>query len=103
LIYDFNTQKWSDWLTENGAMIGFINWSPDSKYFYYDRPLTERPAFRRIRVGSTRSELVNDLKNLRRYSDPIVGSWSGIAPAGSQLFSRDLSTDEIYAIDLNLP
>jgi hypothetical protein len=103
LIYDFNTQKWSDWLTENGAMIGFINWSPDSKYLYYDRPLTERPAFRRIRVGSTRSELVNDLKNLRRYSDPIVGSWSGIAPDGSPLFSRDLSTDEIYAIDLNLP
>lgn len=84
-------------------MIGFINWSPDSKYLHYDRPLTERPTFRRIRVGSTRSELVNDLNNLRRYSDPVAGSWSGIAPDGSPLFSRDLSTDEIYALDLNLP
>jgi Tol biopolymer transport system component len=101
LIYDFKTERWSDWLNEDGA-VGFINWSPDSKYLYYDNIFTEHATFRRIRVGSTRSELVNDLKGLRRYAAPM-GSWSGVAPDGSPLFSRDLSTDEIYALDLALP
>jgi serine/threonine protein kinase len=102
LIFDFKTQQWSDWLTEEGA-VGFINWSPDSKYLYYDSIFTEHATFRRIRVGSTRSELVADLKNIRRYAGPVAGWWSGIAPDGSPLFSRDLSTDEIYALDLKLP
>jgi serine/threonine protein kinase/WD40 repeat protein len=102
MIYDFKTEKWSDWLSESGA-VGFMSWSPDSKYLYYDNTFTEHATFRRIRVGSTRSEMVNDLKNLRRYSAPIAGWWSGIAPDGSPLFARDLSTDEIYAVDLSLP
>jgi Tol biopolymer transport system component len=102
LIYDFKTQQWSNWLTEEGA-VGFINWSRDSKYLYYDSIFTEHASFRRIRVGSSRSELVADLKNIRRYAGPVAGWWSGIAPDGSPLFSRDLSTDEIYALDLNLP
>jgi hypothetical protein len=103
-IYDFKTQQWSVWLTEENGVVAFINWSPDSKYLYYDKMFTEHATFRRIPVGSTRSELVNDLKNLRRYSTaPVAGSWSGIAPDGLPLFSRDLSTDEIYALDLDLP
>jgi serine/threonine protein kinase/Tol biopolymer transport system component len=101
LIYDFATHKWSEWLAENGA-VGFINWSADSKYLYYDNTLIEHPTYRRVRVGSTRSDLVNDLTNLRRYQ-ATLGAWSGIAPDGSPLFTRDLSMDEIYALDLNLP
>ena len=32
-----------------------------------------------------------------------LGDWSGITPDGSPLFVRDVSTDEIYALDLELP
>jgi len=103
MIYDFKTGKWAEWLTESGA-LGFINWSPDSKYIYYDNSFTEHATFRRIKLGSNHSELVNDLKNLRRYTGAgIPGAWSGIAPDNSPLFVRDLSTDEIYALGLNLP
>jgi Tol biopolymer transport system component len=101
LLFDFKTGKWSDWVTETGA-IGFPNWSQDGKYVYYDT-ITDHPTFRRIRVGETRSELVLGLDNLRRYSLTLVGAWSGVAPDGSGLFVRDLSTDEIYAFDLELP
>ena len=54
-------------------------------------------------VGQTRSELVVDLKDLCRYSLTLVGAWSGLAPDGSSLFVRDLSTDEIFSLDLELP
>jgi serine/threonine protein kinase len=102
LLFDFKTQKWSDWINEP-AIVGFPNWSQDGRYVYYDTTNTDHPAFRRVKVGETHSELVADLKGLLRYSIPPAYEWSNIAPDGSELFVRSLSTDEIYALDLELP
>ena len=102
LLFNFKTQTWSDW-TDDPGVIGFPNWSPDGKYLYYDSTFTDRPTFRRIKVGKTHAELVADLKDLQRYASVAAGPWSGIAPDGSYLFVRGLSTDEIYALDLDLP
>jgi serine/threonine protein kinase/Tol biopolymer transport system component len=102
VLYDFKTGKWSDWINEPEA-IGFPTWSRDGNYLYYDTILTDHPSFRRVKVGQTRSELVVDLKDLRRYAFTLVGTWTGLAPDGSALFVRDLSTDEIYSLDLELP
>ena len=52
----------------------------------------------RVKVGQTRSELFVDLKNLHRY-----GPWCGLAPDGSALFVRDVSSDEIYSLEVELP
>jgi eukaryotic-like serine/threonine-protein kinase len=100
LLYDFKMQKWSAWTSE---LIGFPNWSRDGIYLYYDSPFTDHPTFRRIKVGQDHSELVVDLKGLLRYSNPPDFGWSNISPDGSPLMSRDLSTDEIYALDVELP
>jgi serine/threonine protein kinase len=100
LLYDFKTQKWSDWTSE---LMGFPNWSKDGAYLYYDVPFTDHPTFRRIKVGETHSELVADLKGLVRYSAAPAFGWSAPAPDGSPLVARSLSTDEIYALDLELP
>jgi Tol biopolymer transport system component len=104
VLFDFKTGKWSDWINEPEA-IGFPTWSRDGNYVYYDTITTDHPTFRRCKVGQTRSELVLDLKDLRRYGAGVglVGAWSGLAPDGSALFVRDLSTDEIYSLDLELP
>ncbi len=102
LLFDFKTQKWSDWITEPGV-VGYLNWSQDGSYLYYDSAFTDHPTFRRVKVGQTHSELLVDLKGLPRYLAPPAYGWSGIAPDGSALFIRDLSTDEVYALDLDLP
>jgi Tol biopolymer transport system component/DNA-binding winged helix-turn-helix (wHTH) protein len=102
LLFNFKTQKWSDWITEPGA-FGFPNWSPDGRYLYYDIAFSDQPTFQRVQVGQTRSELLADLKDLTRIKSRAAGPWSSIAPDGSPLFVRDLSTDEIYALDLELP
>ncbi|MGA9042677.1 MAG: protein kinase [Terriglobales bacterium] len=102
LIFSFKTQKWSDWVNEPGA-IGYPNWSRDGNYLYYDNTFTDRPTFRRVKLGQTRSELLLDLKDLHRYNSSVAGAWSGVAPDGSSLFARDLGTSEIYALDLDLP
>jgi hypothetical protein len=42
------------------------------------------------------------IKGIERYLGPF-GIWSGRAPDGSPLFVRDASTQEVYALDVNLP
>ena len=60
------------------------------------------PGYYRIKLGQSRPELVVDLKDLKRNFGQ-KGTWSGITPDDSPLFLRDVSTDEIYALDLELP
>ncbi len=102
MLFDFKTQKWSEWINEAGV-VGFPTWARDSNYLYYDVGSTDHPTFRRAKVGQTKSEFVLDLTNLDRYGDNLIGQWSGLAPDGSPLFVRDLSTQEVYALDLELP
>jgi hypothetical protein len=81
---------------------GYRAWSRDGKYLYFETVGTESTGYYRIQLGQTRPELVVDLKDLRQFQSNF-GPWSGITPDGSPLFVRDLSTDEIYAVDLELP
>jgi serine/threonine protein kinase len=83
--------------------VGFLNWSGDGRYLYYDSPFTGHPTFDRVKVGETHPEFVTELKGLKRYSSFAAGPWSSVAPDGTPVFVRDLSTDEIYALDLDLP
>jgi Tol biopolymer transport system component len=99
--YDLKTRTWSEWINEPGA-FGFPSWSRDGHYVYFDRVLTGRPSFRRVRVGETHSQPLFDLKDIPIYQGGI-GGWSGLTPDGSVLFVKNASTDEIYALDLDLP
>jgi eukaryotic-like serine/threonine-protein kinase len=100
-FFDFKEHKWSEPITES-AVIGFPTWSRDSKYLYFDEGGTE-PAFRRVKVGDARSEALFALKGLSLFSATMAGTWSGLAPDGSPLFARDVSLQEIYSLDLELP
>jgi hypothetical protein len=50
-------------------------------------------------------EKLADLTKIRRFSDQFgPGSyWSGLGPGQTLLLSRDISTQEIYSFDLQLP
>ena len=106
LLYDFKTRKWSDWISESGD-IEHPEWSRDGKYIYYNSTSTKNPTYRRVKIGQHRSEFLIDLKDLHRGgTDPAataLGPWSALAPDGSALFGRDLSSDEIYSLEVELP
>ena len=95
-LFNVKTQKWSPWTIVSGVMNAPA-WSRDSEYLYFENQGGEQPGYRRIKVGESRSEFLFDLKNLHR------DWWSGITPDNVPLFARDISTDEIYALDVDLP
>ena len=94
LIFDFQTQKWTDWVSEPGVITMAI-WARDGRSIYYGN-VSGTPGYRRVKVGQTRSELLIDLKDLRLL-------WSGLTPDGAALFTRDVSVNEIYSLDVELP
>lgn len=101
LLYDFNTQKWST-LVKNMGTIGYMEWTPDGKSIVFDTFAVEEPAFYRMRVSDQRLETIVNIKGMRRYYGDF-GPWSGIAADGSPLVVLDISKDEFYALDLQLP
>jgi hypothetical protein len=101
MLYDFHTQKWSEWFVESGN-VNYPSWSADSQYVYYDNFATDNPKCRRIKVGGSHPEDLFGLSSLRRYFG-VWGAWSGQAPDDSRLYARDVSTQDIYALDVDLP
>jgi len=101
-LFDFKAQKWTD-VSEPVGPYGFPNWSLDGNYLYFDT-IGPHPTLRRLKPGQPHSELLFDLAGLARFGlTSLVGSWSGVAPDGSPLVIRDLSTQEIYALSLDTP
>jgi serine/threonine protein kinase len=101
MLYDFRTQKWSEWLTEP-ASVGYPAWAADSRSLYYDSFLNAKSKFCQVRLGEHHWKDILSLKELPRYFG-VWGPWGGQAPDDSRLFVRDLSTQDIYALDVDLP
>jgi Tol biopolymer transport system component len=102
MLFDFQTQKWTTWLTEPAGAVSYPQWSADSKYLYFDDLVTDEESIRRVKVGQSRTERVFKLEGIERYPGPF-GLWSGRAPDGSWLFVRDRSTQEVYQLSVALP
>jgi hypothetical protein len=64
--------------------------------------LSADPAFYRLRVQDRKLERVAELKGLRRTIFSWI-PWSGVTPDGSPLLQRDISTQEVYALDFEAP
>jgi Tol biopolymer transport system component len=100
MFYDWQAGKWSEWLKEPYPM-SFPRWAADSKSMVFDA-LYPDPCFRRIRIGETKSELFVETKDVKIFRG-LWGAWTGLAPDGAPLLVRDISTEEIYALELENP
>ena len=102
MLFDLSTQQWTQLIDSDGDPT----WSHDGRYIYF---LVGDPAdwslnISRIRVDDRRVEKIVDLKDLGRLTAGISGAeWFGLAPDGSALVAADISTSEIYALDVQWP
>jgi hypothetical protein len=61
------------------------------------------PNAMRIRIADRKIEFITSLKNLRRSISPGGATQISVAPDGSPMFTRDLSTEVIYALTVKWP
>jgi Tol biopolymer transport system component len=99
-LFDTKTHKWER--LDNDLLIGWVSWSVDAEYLYFDTIFGDDPSFFRLRVTDHRLERIVGLKNVGRAFGDMYW-WSGITPDGSPLVLRDVGTQEIYALDWEAP
>jgi len=99
MLYDFRRKKWTK-LAE--ASVGYPNWSRDGRYIYFDGSSATVQALVRVGISDGKVEEVASLKDVRRVAGPFA-QWAGLAPDGSPLVLRYAGTQEIYALDVELP
>jgi serine/threonine protein kinase/Tol biopolymer transport system component len=101
-LLDLKTQQRRD--VARSVLIGYLAWSADSRYVYFDTALEKDPAYHRLRISDGKVETIADLKQIRTFPSQFgPGSWTGLGPGDVPLFVRDTSAQEIYALDLQLP
>jgi eukaryotic-like serine/threonine-protein kinase len=102
MLYDVKSQKWRQLRLD--LMFGYLAWSADSAYVYFDTFLNKNTGYYRIRISDSKVEQIADLKKARLFRSEFgPGSWTGLGPGEMPLFPRDISAQEIYAFDLQLP
>jgi hypothetical protein len=100
LTFDLKNQKWSDLVS--GAIINWAT-SLDYKYLYYTTGGRE-PKAMRIRLTDHKVETIASLKDLRRVEDwQQANTQISVAPDGSAVFTRDIGSQEIYALTVRWP
>lgn len=96
-IFEVATQKWTTVSQIGGTILG---WSRDNNYIYFENS----NAIYRAGVRRGKVEQVASLKGIQRGTG-VLGfkSWAGLAPDDSVLLMREASSEEIYALDWEMP
>jgi len=105
MLFDIRAQKWNEM---TGFPIGYPTWSHDGKYIYFQflRKEGDQEAHQsigRVRLQDRKIEKVVDVKDVGRMTAGTFVEWFGLGPDDSPLFARDISTQEIYALDVEWP
>jgi Tol biopolymer transport system component/DNA-binding winged helix-turn-helix (wHTH) protein len=97
MIYEITSRKWSE-LVRPGTPVGFPQWSTDGKLVYYGAGTIVYS----IRIEDRKIERVADFSGIQ-ITGNISGGWLAMTPDGSPLILRDVSLNEIYALDFEAP
>jgi dipeptidyl aminopeptidase/acylaminoacyl peptidase len=105
MLFDIAAEKWME---ATDFPIGHPTWSHDGKYIYFRRSTGSdaqgvRQSIGWLQLKGATIESVVDLEGVGRVNAGTFVSWFGLAPDDSPLFARDVSTQEIYAIDVEWP
>jgi len=108
-LFEWKTKKWTE-LTQTPTptiscqeCVNPPNWSHDSRYVYFNSSSEGDEAVYRLNIKTQRAERVASLASVKRPASQSFGAWTGLAPDGSPLALRDISSYEIYALDWQLP
>jgi len=109
MLFDWKTHQTTE-LAKGDISIGWPEWSRDSQYvhFWVGGNPPEGDSLARVRISDRKLEKIKsrlgDMQRLFGFrSTGSFGNWWGFAPDGSPLVLRNAATQEIYALDVDLP
>ncbi len=101
MLFDWKTRQTTE--MAKGDVVGWPEWSRNSQYVYFqlgaNAPQSDNLA--RVRITDRKIEKIKSLEAVRQVG--FFGNWFGLAPDDSPLMLRDAATQEIYALDVDLP
>jgi DNA-binding winged helix-turn-helix (wHTH) protein/Tol biopolymer transport system component len=99
MLFNTSTQKWTK---PCDCTVAYPTWSHDGKYIYFLYSPAPDQARRivRLRMSDRKIEDVAELSKVGRVAAGTIGKWFGLAPDDSPLLARDISTQEIYALEM---
>jgi Tol biopolymer transport system component/DNA-binding winged helix-turn-helix (wHTH) protein len=98
MLFNFATQTWSELVRD--VYVVPVNWSADGRSVFYVRR-GAHPAILRVAIADRKVEEIVSLRDLRQTG--FRGAiWTGLTPEDSPMFLRDIGTQEIYALDLQM-
>ncbi len=104
MLYDVRNKTWRQLAADPNWVLGYLAWSRDSLYVYFDTTYGTDNGYFRLRVSDSKLERICDFKRIRLFPNLFGGQpWTGLGPNDTPIFPRDISTQEIYALDLQLP
>ena len=102
VVYDFSAGRWREILAAKQP-LDWVRWSRDGRSLF----ASEGSSRIRLGIAGGRREVVASLEGLRIVSSAgnrtTGGNWVGAAPDDSVLTLRDLSVQEIFALDWEAP
>jgi len=104
MLFYYSSRKWTEVF---GSRMTYPSWSHDGKYIYFQnwhdpvKHVGERIV--RLRLSDRKVDNIVDVKDMGRLTTGTIVAWSGLAPDDSPLFARDISTSEIFALDVEWP
>jgi len=104
MLFEFATQQWTEAF---GSEIGYEWWSHDGKYIYFQHSsnLEKDPSenIARIRVSDRKVENILEVRKVGRLTTGTFVDWFGLGPDDSLLLARDISTQQVYALEIDWP
>ncbi len=101
VLYDFSTRKWEDLVKM--MTLAYPNWSKDAKCVYFNGTFEKGQPEYRICLNDRKVEHIVDLSEAGNLAQGHFGWWTGLGPDDSILGQRDISVEEIYALDTKFP
>lgn len=102
-LYDFASGKWSKWLSDADG-ISYPAWTMDGKFVQYSNVMsrTSTPAYNRVKLGDPQAQHLFGLSDANPYATNM-GPWSSITPENSMMYTQDVSSQNIYELDVDFP
>lgn len=99
-LYDFDLHRWSVLVSMEAD---YPSWSADGKCVYFSETLAKGMPVYRVCLANREPEHIVDLS---AGGTPILGpggDWVGLGPDDSILATRNIGTEEIYALNVKFP